>query len=187
MNKAPACPVFFSCFSLTAFLPVRYNPIIATATIAQATNVGGAMPAITRDLNIVARCSAQFRGQLLAPLGLSAGEAPYILYICRCPGTSQEQVATALHVNPSSAARKLARLEEAGFVTRRTGRKDKRLIEVYPTEKAEQALGEIRRINALWHDYLTEGMTEEEKHLLERLLERIRARAVAHPGGEAAP
>lgn len=135
------------------------------------------MPVITRELNILARCGNQFRGERLKPLSLTAAQAPYILHICARPGRSQEELAAALHVNPSNAARQLARLSDLGFITREAHPQDKRQLAVYPTDKAREACPQIRRINAQWHDYLTLEMTEEEKGQLEVLLEKMRKRA----------
>ncbi len=135
------------------------------------------MPVITRELNILARCGNQFRGERLKPLALTAAQAPYILHICARPGRSQEELAAALHVNPSNAARQLARLHDLGFITRQAHETNRRQLAVYPTDKAKEACPLVRQINAQWHDYLTHDMTEEEKGQLEVLLEKMRRRA----------
>lgn len=138
------------------------------------------MPVISRNLNVLARSGAQFRSEYLKPLGITTFQAPYIQHICDQPGMSQEQVARALQVNRSSAARHLAALEEDGFVTRVESREDKRQLLIYPTRKALDANPEIRRVNTLWNDWLTHGMTEEEVARLEELLERLRLRAFTY-------
>lgn len=135
------------------------------------------MPAITRELNILARCGNQFRGERLQKLSLTAAQAPYILHICLHPGLSQEELAAELHVNPSNAARQLAALTENGFVTRESKQEDKRQLAVYPTDKAREAFPIVRSVNAQWNHYLTQDMTEEEKAILEVLLEKMRFRA----------
>ncbi len=137
------------------------------------------MPAITRGLNIIARCGNKYRGAHLKSLELTAAQAPYVLQICSRPGLSQEDLARALHVNPSNAARQLALLEAAGYVTRAPYPGDKRQLMANPTEKALASFPEIRRVNAQWQDYLTLGLSEQEKETLERLLEHVRARAVS--------
>ena len=135
------------------------------------------MPAITREINVLARCGNQFRGQRLSKLSLTAAQAPYILHICAQPGQSQEELAEALHVNPSNAARQLAALCEAGFATREEKQGDRRQLAVYPTDKARGALPIVKSVNAQWHEYLTQDMTEDEKAVLEVLLEKMRRRA----------
>lgn len=137
------------------------------------------MPAISRDLNVLARCGNQFRGAHLRDLGLTAFQAPYVLHICARPGQTQEQLARALHVNRSSAARQLRMLEEAGFVERREDQDDKRALLVFPRDRALEAVPRIRQVNARWNAWLTEGMTPEETSAVEGLLEKMRLRATA--------
>ena len=137
------------------------------------------MPAITRELNVLARCGNQFRGERLKALNLTAAQAPYLLHICARPGLSQEELATALHVNPSNAARQLAQLRDKGFVERRPHPQDRRQLAVHPTQQALQAVPAVRAINALWHDYITRGMSPEETATLETLLQKMRLRASA--------
>lgn len=135
------------------------------------------MPIVSRNLNVLARCGNQFRNEHLKPLGLTAVQAPYILHICGTPGLSQDKLARRLHVNPSNATRQLALLERNGYVRRQSSPQDKRQMEVYPLKKALDACAEIRRVNAMWNAYLTEGMTPQELALLEGLLDRLRQRA----------
>ena len=137
------------------------------------------MPAITRDLNVIARCGNQFRSALLCEHGISAAQAPYILHICAKPGMSQEQLANALHVNPSNATRQLSMLESQGIIKRNTCLHDKRLIELFPTDKAIAAEPLIRNINRQWHDYLTNSFEDAELEALEVMLEKMRMLAIA--------
>ena len=70
-----------------------------------------------------------------------------------------------------------ALLEENGFIVRRRSENDRRLLQVYPTEKMEQALPVVRACFRSWRDSLTEGMSEEEINTLEQLLARLAERA----------
>ena len=136
------------------------------------------MPSITRNLNIIARCGNQFRSALLADTGISAVQAPYLLHICASPGMSQEQLARALHVNPSNAARQLSLLEGQGFIDRRVSPQDKRLMEIHPTSKALACVPLIREVNDQWNAYLTEGISPGDLEALERMLDHMRGRAI---------
>jgi MarR family transcriptional regulator for hemolysin len=137
-----------------------------------------AMPPISRSLTVIMRCADNYRGKRLAPLGLTACQAPYILYCCHHPGASQEQIASWLHTSPSSATRQLAALEENGFITREISDKDRRLILVSPTDKARAVVPQIREINRDWQEAITRGMRDEEKETLLKLLEMMRGEAI---------
>ena len=83
----------------------------------------------------------------------------------------------ALLDSVEDSARQAAALEEGGFITRRTSPEDKRVLQLYPTEKTLELLPQIRESLRGWEDYLTHGFTEEEVALLEGLLERAHQRA----------
>ncbi len=144
------------------------------------------MPAISRSLTVIMRCADSYRGKLLAPLGLTACQAPYILYCCHRPGASQEQIAAWLHTSRSSATRQLAALEENGFITRSASPRDRRLTLVSPTEKARAAFPRIREINRAWQEAITRGMDQAEQDTLLKLLEMMRDQAVRLLEGEGA-
>ena len=104
------------------------------------------MSLLMGELDSIARCAAQYRSERLAALGLKSCHASYLMGICDCPGISQEQLARRIYQNKSSVARQLAVLEEAGFVRRVCCDSDRRVTELYPTERAKAALPEIRQV-----------------------------------------
>ena len=129
------------------------------------------MSLFMRELDSIARCAAQYRAEQLAPLGLKSCHASYLLEICSCPGISQEQL-----------ARQLAVLEEAGFVRRVCSDSDRRVTRLYPTDQAEAALPEIRRVLGEWEAWITQDLTEEERDGLKRILEKLKNRAAVRTG-----
>lgn len=138
------------------------------------------MPSFTRSLNIVSRCTQMQRGQALKELGVCGGQAPYLLRLCRHPGQTQEEMARALYVNKSTAARTIASLEKAGYVERRPSPEDRRCYLLYPTERALAALPQLRRVVSEWNEYLLDEFTEEEKEALIGMLARVSDRAQAY-------
>ena len=97
--------------------------------------------------------------------------------ICAAPGITQDQLALRLHVNRSNVTRQLAMLEENGFVLRRRSESDRRAVEVYPTQKAEETLSAVRAVYRSWREKLFYDLTSEERDRLESLLERLARRA----------
>jgi len=82
-----------------------------------------------------------------------------------------------IYINKSNVARQLAKLEENGYVERRISANDKRIIEVYPTDKAFEILPRVQEVLRDWNNYLTAEFTPEECELLTRLLEIAMRRA----------
>ena len=135
------------------------------------------MPYIVKTMNEIVRCGMQYRNDRLAPFGLKSSHASYLLEICRNPGISQDNLAKRICFNKSNIARQIAVLEEDGFVQRKASAEDKRVMELYPTEKTLELMPQIRQVLGDWRGYLMEGLTEEEIRVLDKALESMRAKA----------
>lgn len=137
------------------------------------------MSEIVRDMTEITRCGVQYRTDKLSPFGLKACHASYLSEICAHPGISQDQLARRICINKSNVARQVAALEEDGFVQRIPGTEDKRVINLYPTEKTLSLLPQISEIVDAWENCITGDLTGDEKAVLEALLIRVRSRASA--------
>ena len=135
------------------------------------------MSQIIRDITEIARCGSQYRTDRLAPMGLKACHASYLTEICAHPGISQDQLAARICINKSNVARQAAILEEDGFITRSSSPTDKRILQLYPTQKTLDLLPSISPILRQWEACLTSDISEEEKALLEKLLSRMKDKA----------
>ena len=127
----------------------------------------------------IVNTNAQFMAEKLAPLGLKACHASYLIEICGEPGISQDKLAQRICINKSNVARQVAILEENGFVSRRSCTADKRVMKLYPTEKTLEMLPQIQQIMNCWEACLTHDLTEGELDTLSALLARMKSRAAA--------
>ena len=141
------------------------------------------MPALMHNITDISRCAAQFRSEELAPLGLKACHASYLTEICAQPGISQDKLARIICIDKSNVARQAAVLEEEGFITRQPSPTDKRVMELYPTEKAHALLPQISDILKRWESCITGDLTEGEKALLSELLAKMKLRAADYMEG----
>lgn len=135
------------------------------------------MPHVLKTMNEITRCGMQYCNDNLEPLGLKSCHASYLREICRSPGISQDTLARRICINKSNIARQIVVLEEGGFVERRSSTEDKRVMELYPTEKTLELLPELRKVLSGWSRYLTQDFTEEEIELLAKMLSSMRERA----------
>jgi DNA-binding MarR family transcriptional regulator len=145
------------------------------------------MPSFSKNINIISRCAHAYRSASLEESGLGASHYFYILLICAHPGMSQEQIAKHLYLNKSSVTRAIAALEENGFAERRASEEDKRVTMVFPTQKAEDILPEVRASAHAWNDFLLEELGEEEKTAFLSTLEKVTARAKSYIDLELTP
>lgn len=131
----------------------------------------------TRAFNTIARCTMQHRSDQLASSQISGPQATYLLHICHHPGISQDEIAKAIYVNKSNVTRQITALEEAGFVVRQNHKSDQRVIQVFPTQKAQDLLPTIYQIFREWNAYLTQDLSQEEQEVFFALLQKITLRA----------
>ena len=141
------------------------------------------MSQIIRDMTEITRCGAQYRADQLEPLDLKGCHASYLTEVCAHPGISQDKLAKRICINKSNVARQAAILEEKGFLPRIPSSTDKRIMELYPTQKTLDLLPRISGILKRWENCITGDLTEEEKELLARTLAKMKLRATDYMDG----
>lgn len=135
------------------------------------------MTDLSRDIMEIARCAAQYRADSLAPMGLKGCHSSYLSVICACPGISQDKLAQTICINKSNIARQAVFLEEEGFITRKPSQADKRVMELYPTEKTLALFPDIQKILKQWEYRLIADLTAEELELMANILGRMKQKA----------
>ena len=135
------------------------------------------MTSLIRDITEITRAGAEYKTNALAPYGLKGCHASYLAEICACPGISQDKLAQRICINKSNVARQAAILEEEGFILRKASAADKRVLELYPTEKTLTLMPEITQILNKWEDFLLADLTEEEVAQVHYVLQRMRDKA----------
>ena len=138
------------------------------------------MTQIIRDMLEISRCGVQYRSDNLAQYGLKSIHASYLTEICANPGISQDRLSRLICINKSNVARQVAVLEEDGFVRRVPSEADKRVMELYPTEKTLAILPQISDMLMRWENCITRDLTEEEKECLSNLLSKMSSRATRY-------
>ena len=138
------------------------------------------MTQIIRDMLEISRCGVQYRSDYLAPMGLKSIHASYLTEVCANPGISQDKLARLICINKSNVARQVAVLEEDGFIIRTPSAADKRVIELYPTQKTLDLLPQITDMLMRWETCITKDLSDEEKELLSSLLRKMSDRAARY-------
>lgn len=131
------------------------------------------MDGLMKYINRTTRCSNFYRTQQLRDSGISGVQCAYLMRIARQPGISQDQLAGQLYKDKSVVARQLATLQQEGFVHKEPSSTDRRVQQLYPTEKTLEALPQIREVFGRWDAVLTRGFSEEEREQALSLLKRI--------------
>lgn len=129
-----------------------------------------------KKLNNVGRCQTAYRASML-DCEIPPGRHEYVLAICREPGRSQDALAAELCVNKSSVARVMDSFEAGGYVERRANPRDKRCLNIYPTEKLLSIYPKVKEITLRWKSLITDGIAESELEVFNSVLLSIEERA----------
>ncbi len=132
---------------------------------------------LMRHISITYRCAMRYREHELEGSGLGGHQTPYLMTLYRRPGLTQDELAHELDVNKSTVTRQLALLEEKGYVYRMSDECDRRVLRVYPSEKALALREQLGGVLHAWSDYLTDGLSDAERETLMRLMTRVSTRA----------
>jgi DNA-binding MarR family transcriptional regulator len=97
---------------------------------------------IGRDVSHLFRSIRNFMGRQLEPYGIGDAQFPFLMLLLHEDGISQEYLATALKCDRATSARSIARLEDAGYVSRVVDPDDKRAYKVFLTEQGHY-MGQI--------------------------------------------
>lgn len=136
------------------------------------------MESMVKWLSIGDRYTKMYLDKQLAGIGLNSSQYMYIIEICQNPGITQDQFISLFYLNPSNITRVLIRLEQEGFIEKRSNPMDKRTCRLYPTERAQKANVKILEIIHEWHTRIREIFTPQEEQLFLKLLERVGNQAI---------
>ena len=102
-------------------------------------------PDIMKPISQIYRKTQMYLNERVKPLGLTSGQAPFILLTC----------------------------EQEGYVSRQPNDRDNRSTDVSPTEKARELYPALKRVGEEWALAVTDGMTQVERAIFFELLQKV--------------
>ncbi len=122
---------------------------------------------------IYRRCQRQLDRRFAeARVDAGRGLYLYLVELARQDGTTQQDLARRLALDPASVTRSLRRLEGMGWVSRRDGA-DGRERRVFLSPAGRKALPSIEKVLDEWDEMAAWGLSSREREGLETLLERM--------------
>lgn len=105
--------------------------------------------------------------------GLHPGQLPIVEALLCHPGSTQQELATRLHVSAASVALSAKRLQNAGLVEKRMDSKDHRRNRLYATSEGEQLAASRRQCMDAVDTMTFAGLSEEDRRTFAALLDRM--------------
>lgn len=136
------------------------------------------MKNLSKFISVTHRRTQIFYTEQFKKVDINSGQFMYIVCICEKVGQTQDELAQNLIIDKSTVAKVLSQLEVTGYIQRKLNLKDRRVFNIFPTDKATAIYPEIVKIKEKWHDYLTEDLTNIERDLFEKLMEKVMKNAI---------
>ena len=131
------------------------------------------MNVISKWLAVSSRCGQIFFAKRFEGLGFGSGQYMFITGIYENPGLTQDKLAEVISINKGTVANVLKTLEKDGFVERKQNTKDKRIHNLYLTEKGINSYVIIKETVEEWNSLLTKDLSKDEAEKLELILRKI--------------
>lgn len=108
--------------------------------------------------------------QLLKKLDLYRGQPPLLHLLWKKEGRTQKELSEKMHSEPATIAKMVRRMENEGFVVKKTDEEDRRLSRIYLTDKGKEIRQKVKEVEDEIEEICLQGFTEEEVILLRRFL-----------------
>jgi DNA-binding MarR family transcriptional regulator len=128
---------------------------------------------IGKYVAILSRLGNAYLAKNFAEYNLGCGQYPYLLYLNRNNGVTQEEMSLSLIIDKGTTAKAIKKLELEGYVYREVDENDKRAYKVYLTEKAKKIMEHIYSVLDAWENIITSDFSDEEKKVALKLLQRM--------------
>lgn len=109
----------------------------------------------------------------LESYGVQRTYGPILKELSMSEGMTQKELAAEMRITAPSMSVNLQKMENAGFLIRKTDDSDMRQIRVYLTDKGRETAEKADREIVLSEEKLVEALTSDEKKELKRLLVKI--------------
>ncbi|MCA0012686.1 MarR family winged helix-turn-helix transcriptional regulator [Mesorhizobium sp. B292B1B] len=99
-------------------------------------------------------------------LGLSSAQWRLMVRVAKEAGVSQARLAELLEIEPISVSRLVDRMEEGGWIERRSDAADRRVRMIFPTPKASAAYAEVKSLAGEVYEESLTGVSPDDRRVL---------------------
>lgn len=128
---------------------------------------------IGREISELYRIGSSFLSKRFSKYGIGSGQYLFLAKLYRMEGISQEKLSVILRMDKATTARGIAKLEEEGYIIRKKNQDDRRVNEIYLTQKAKDIKEEFFNILGEWNNELLLPLTKDEREQVMYLLSKI--------------
>lgn len=119
------------------------------------------------------RCHRKRSHSEFGKFEISKGQPMLLNYLAENNGSIQKDIAKNCNIEPATATSILATMERAGFIERKPNSNDKRIMNVYLTEKGKKIQVNSQEAICKIERQCFKGFSEEEKEKAKEIFERM--------------
>ncbi|MBB5182076.1 MarR family winged helix-turn-helix transcriptional regulator [Catenisphaera adipataccumulans] len=126
-----------------------------------------------RDITKIAREVSKFTARTMRAEGIGTAEFDFLHVIRKNPGITQAEIRAILGLDKGACARRASSLKAKGYIISKQNPADGRSQLLYATEKADRLKLSKATIEAIYYDWLYEGLSPEDRQTFSRLLRQL--------------
>jgi MarR family transcriptional regulator, temperature-dependent positive regulator of motility len=123
--------------------------------------------------SIIHRTRMMYLNNELKRFNVTASQFIYLIGLYRKEGQTQEDLATHFFIDKGTVARGVKKLEDNGFICRRTDPENRRRYLLYLTEDGMAFMPDIINIIKDWENSINEDLSKAEKEQINELLKKL--------------
>ncbi len=130
-----------------------------------------------RQITKIAREVNKLTIRTMKESGIGTGEFDLIHLVRHQPGISQKEVCQNLNMDKGAVARRVASLEQKGYLIRKENPSDGRSQLLYAVEKADLLKNSKAHVETVFYEWLLEALSVQEQEEFARLLDMLYLRS----------
>lgn len=133
---------------------------------------------LTLDSSILYRCNAKYYDKILSQYGIGYSHLIYLVLVHRQEGIPFIELVQQANFDKGAVTKSIKKLVDLGYINVKIAKNDKRLKEIYLTDKARLLLPKLYRIKNDWWKHLSQDLNNYEKEqylfLTNKLIKRAK-------------
>lgn len=123
--------------------------------------------------SIIHRTRMMYLNNELKRFNVTSSQFIYLIGLYRKEGQTQEHLANHFFIDKGTVARGVKKLEDNGFICRRTDPENRRRYLLYLTEDGMALMPDIINIIKDWENSINEDLSKAEKEQINELLKKL--------------
>lgn len=123
-------------------------------------------------ISSISRAHLRYLFREIENYGITGGQYQFLLGLSKQDGITQEELARNFHMNQSTIARALKKLEDAEMVIRKTDDNNRRRNIITVTDKGRKVTSKIQLADEKWEDGLV-SLSNSEKTEFKEMLRKL--------------